>query len=684
MTRPIAERDDAHAGGAKVDRGLGSALLLLAGLALCVLAYLPGLDGGFLLDDWLHLPSLGAYGGVVDAPRLALYLTANGGDTLGRPLTLLSFLLDDNGWPSDAFAFKRTSLLLHLINGLLLTLLLLRLGARVGLDATLARRAAVLGALLWLLHPLFVSTTLYVIQRATILATAFLLLSMLAWDACWQAQVDGKLRRAGLLACGVLLAALAGALCKANGILTPVLLACTACLVYRPLQASLPVGSEAFAARIRRWTIELPAAASLAAVLLYSAWSVWLRTDANGWSWSGRVLSQPRALIEYLGLLLLPREASRGVFTDSFPLSSGLWHPPSTLGAMLLLAALGFAAWHWRRRPIVSLPIATFLAGHLLESGVINLEPYFEHRNYLPSVLLPWPLAIALLQPQGRLRAVRRSVAALLPLLLAGITFQRASTWSDERVMAALAGARFPTSQRVQLFLSSAEIAAGRSEDAIARLETALDAMPDKPLLAFNLIHASCVAGRSPEAGLARARHALRRAAGWGDRSIYAWLSQRIEPPALASCQGLQREQLVELLAAAADNPNLSHDRSAQQDLVALSAELALAAGQRPAGQALLERALALDPSPESCAWLAGRLARLADAAAGAEFVQRHDACDLGRRARGHGLGLLHTRILERHPEHDVLRQLLQPAPIAERAPARMPEVIKPQPASER
>lgn len=684
MKRSTAKRDDAHAGKARFGRGMGDALLLLAGTALCILAYLPGLEGGFLLDDWLHLPSLGAYGGVVDAPRLALYLTANGGDTLGRPLTLLSFLLDDNGWPSDAFAFKRTSLLLHLINGLLLTLLLFRLGARVGLDATLARRAAVLGALLWLLHPLFVSTTLYVIQRATILATAFLLLSMLAWDACWQAQVDGKLRRAWLPASGVLLAALAGALCKANGILTPVLLACTACLVYRPLQGSLPAGSEASAARIRRWTIELPAAASVVAILLYSAWSVLQRTDANGWSWSGRVMSQPRALVEYVGLLLLPREGSRGIFADSFPLSSGLWHPPSTLMAMLLLAALMFAAWHWRRRAIVSLPITTYLVGHVLESGVINLEPYFEHRNYLPSLLLPWPLAIALLQPQGRMRAVRRSIAAVLPLLLAAVTFQRSSTWSDEQVMASLAGARFPHSQRVQLFLSSAEIAAGRSDEAIARLGAALDAMPDKPLLAFNLIHASCVAGRPVEPGLARARHALQRVAGWGDRSIYAWLSQRIAQPALASCPGLQRERLVELLAAAADNPHLAHDRSAQQDLVALSAELALAAGQRPTGLALLERALALDPSPESCAWLAGRIAQLADAAASAEFVQRHDVCDLSRRTRGRGLGLLHTRMLEQHPEHDVLRQMLQPAPFAEPASARTPEVIQPQPPPER
>ncbi len=41
--------------------------------------------------------------------------------------------------------------------------------------------AAALGAGLWLLHPLFVSTTLYIVQREAMLPATFVLLGLLAW-----------------------------------------------------------------------------------------------------------------------------------------------------------------------------------------------------------------------------------------------------------------------------------------------------------------------------------------------------------------------------------------------------------------------------------------------------------------------------------------------------------------------
>src|SRR3546814_2781159 len=41
--------------------------------------------------------------------------------------------------------------------------------------------AAVVGAGMWLLHPLFVSTTLYIVQREAMLPATFTLLGSLAW-----------------------------------------------------------------------------------------------------------------------------------------------------------------------------------------------------------------------------------------------------------------------------------------------------------------------------------------------------------------------------------------------------------------------------------------------------------------------------------------------------------------------
>src|SRR5579859_1790245 len=102
----------------------------LLGVLLCIawFAYRPGLSGVFLFDDFANLPTLGAYGPVDNAAAFWRYLTSGNADPVGRPLALLSFLLDANNWPADAYAFKRDNVLLHLLNGALLALLLRRFG----------------------------------------------------------------------------------------------------------------------------------------------------------------------------------------------------------------------------------------------------------------------------------------------------------------------------------------------------------------------------------------------------------------------------------------------------------------------------------------------------------------------------------------------------------------------------
>src|SRR5882724_7676272 len=92
-------------------------ILAVAPLALMVFAYwalAPGLSGGFLFDDYVNLPALGAYGPVDNLRTFALYLTSGHGDPTGRPLAMLSFLLEANDWPAIAAPFLYTNVLLHL------------------------------------------------------------------------------------------------------------------------------------------------------------------------------------------------------------------------------------------------------------------------------------------------------------------------------------------------------------------------------------------------------------------------------------------------------------------------------------------------------------------------------------------------------------------------------------------
>src|SRR5690606_23461665 len=100
--------------------------------------------------------------------------------------------------------------------------LLVRLGRWLVSDTTRCRTAALLGAALWLLHPLLVSTTLYIVQREAMLPATCVLAGLLFWLHGRERLVTGHLR-SGLIwsVLGLGGFTMLGVLSKANGILLP-------------------------------------------------------------------------------------------------------------------------------------------------------------------------------------------------------------------------------------------------------------------------------------------------------------------------------------------------------------------------------------------------------------------------------------------------------------------------------
>jgi hypothetical protein len=218
---------------------------LAATIALTWWVYSPGLSGDFLFDDFGNLPVLGATGPVDNWATFWRYITSGNADPTGRPLPLLTFLIDAHNWPANPYPFKVTNVILHLINGALLAWVLWWLGKAIairhtsqndippalragplrsagGENARWPAIAALFGAGAWLLHPLLVSTTLYIVQREAMLAATFVLLGTLGWIASRGALVHGHVRRAlvGMALSAWFCTGLA-VLSKANGALFP-------------------------------------------------------------------------------------------------------------------------------------------------------------------------------------------------------------------------------------------------------------------------------------------------------------------------------------------------------------------------------------------------------------------------------------------------------------------------------
>lgn len=514
-------------------------LLLLAGAAA---AYWPGLRGDFLFDDYPNLAALGRYGGVRDWNTLLWYLTSGIADPTGRPVSMLSFLIDARTWPADPWTFKRTNLLLHLANAGLLYALLVALGRRLLWSVGHARAAALVATSLWLLHPLWVSTVLYVIQRQAMLAMFFALLGLLAWLSSTHAFESGRARLGwcwALLAmpvCGTL-----AVLSKANGALLPLLILALQVTVIARHEDASAVSDPVQARRAKRLLVELPAACVLLLLAVY-AYSGWQDGDASrGWTLGQRLLSQPRALFDYLHRLWIPGLEATGVFADAFPVSSNWQTPMTTLPATAGLLALVSAAWLSRKKlPAASAAVLFFVAGHAMESGPVMLELYFEHRNYLPAALMFWPLAHALLQA-GPARLARRLAAVACLLLCALITASQAQLWADPSRLSTIWAAQLPQSPRAQIYAASMERSHEDSNAAMRRLAPLVQAHPDNPLYVVNWMDLRCAAHDVSPEDLERTTRMF-AANHIGDDIVHQWLTSVATPGSTADCAGLTRQ----------------------------------------------------------------------------------------------------------------------------------------------
>lgn len=627
-------------------------MLSCAGLALpllALIAYWPGLHGNFLFDDFANLPALGATGPINNWPAFWRYITSGTADSIGRPLTLLTFLLDARDWPPDPFPFKRTNLILHLINGALLYALLTRLGSALGHDSRRNQVAALLGSALWLLHPLLVSTTLYIVQREAMLPATCTIVGLLVWLHGRTLFTRGKITSGltwSVLGLGGF--TLLGVLAKANGALLPVFALLIEVIVLAP-RHPVPDGGPR---RAHRFALSALGVVPAAAILAYLCWTGLSGILAGGlvgirsWSIGQRLLTEPRVLLDYLQLLWLPRPFSSGLFNDQYTASTSWWQPIATLPAMLaILGLIGLAWWQRKQYPAIALAILFYFAGQLLESTSIPLELYFEHRNYLPALLMFWPLGLWLADRRS-LRLLKYTLMLALPLGLAWMTHARAELWGNVHTQALLWAKINPESARAQTNAAQIEMQAGRPEAAILRLEKLLAKQPDQIQLAFNLIGARCMTGGIQATDLAAARAAMQGTPNTG--TLFAHWFDRTLPVALSGrCPGLTTQDLQELIDAGLQNPKLSA-AGPQQDLTYLRGRIALAQGQSDTALADFTHALDQQVRPGMALQAAATLGAAGYPAHGLRLLDHYETISGNTAKPGFGMPRLHAWVLER------------------------------------
>lgn len=487
-------------------------LLIYVAVVATVLAYWTGLKGPFLLDD---LPNLSPLQQWLDGGASSLELIlGNSSGALGRPVSMATLWFSAATGGLHPFPFKLGNLVIHVACGMVGWRLLKRLLSE---DPRLAAHANLVAALLaavWLLHPINVSTVLYAVQRMAQLSTLFALLSVWTYVVARRQLADGDSRAAVFklfLLFPFLL--LAGLFSKENAAVAPLL-----CLVVELAYfLRQPRGGKALPA-FHVLFLLLPAV--LAVLLLTIEPGRFLAYAERDFTLWERLLSQPRALIEYLGLMLWPRPGLMGVFADTFPHSTGLFSPITTLLSVLaLLSISAFAIAIRRQAPSVFAGWFFFLAAHSIESSIFPLELYFEHRNYLPGFglwlavagLLSWLSGKAGVPPatEGRV-ALAFAIAACLTF--AFMTWQQARIWRSQDAIVRQTLEHRPTSLRAILSLATTYVQSGRADEARALAQRLVDSpKPRHQLLGY--VHATtidCLRGHGGDLSL------LRKAEGTG------------------------------------------------------------------------------------------------------------------------------------------------------------------------
>ena len=429
--------------------------IMLLTVLLTVTVYFPGLAGDYVFDDRVNLLDNKRLDmEVLDYDSIKAASLSSGSGPLRRPVSMFSFALNRYFFGIHPYSHKVTNLVIHLLTGLALfalSQLLVRAYQQQSRGLRLSENSAywlpLVIAGLWLVHPLNLTSVLYIVQRMTSLAALFTVCALCTY-------VAGRLRmladRPGkwLILAGFFIFGGLAVFSKESALLLPLFM--------------LIIELTLFRFRDRHGRSDRFIVGLFVVILLLPACLVLLKTALNpNWILNGytvrsftlteRVLTEARVLMIYLKLTVMPTTSTLGLYQDHITLSRGLLSPPSTLYALLSLAGLfGGALALLKRQPLISLGILWFFCAHALESTLFSLEIAQEHRNYLADfgIILALSSAITLI-PMRKLGSVVRVMTPVLFLcMFAYTTWQRADQWSDNIKFAVFEAMHHPQSFR--------------------------------------------------------------------------------------------------------------------------------------------------------------------------------------------------------------------------------------------
>ena len=401
-------------------------LLFAALLILTFSIYQQGISGSFHFDDSNSLKGLLD---VNDTSTAIDYVFSGQAGPTGRPLSLATFLLHADAWPDNPAPFLLTNILIHILNGALLGWMVYSLMRLYRLRTLSPGFVALAVSAIWLLSPILASASLMVVQRMTLLSATFVLAGLVLYLKGRILSLERP--RAGyvIMSLGIGIGTLLATLAKENGVLLPVY---ALILELTLLQRSSGPVSRNFIVW-KRLFLYLPTLAITSYFVI--KWpSILDGYQHREFSLLERVLTEAQIQWDYLKLLILPKPHSFIPFYDNYPILSPEDGIASLVPALAWFAVLISALLLSRRAPLYTFAVFWYLLGHSLESTVIPLELYFEHRNYVPVIGPILALFLCLDYATLKQRGLVYTFTGAYILVIAFSLVQVTTLWGDPRL----------------------------------------------------------------------------------------------------------------------------------------------------------------------------------------------------------------------------------------------------------
>lgn len=428
-------------------------------LAFVAWIYWPGLTGPSVFDDGVNLMPLSSIDENLLYYRDIVFENKSG--PLGRPVSMLSFVFTQAFSSGSIWWFKYHNLLIHLLCGCLIFLFARQIFVIFNLAG--AVYAAFFTAAFWLVSPLFVSTVLYPVQRMAQLSTLFSLAALLCYTKFSIAILIRNIPRALFFLIGSLLFVFLSIFSKENGVVTLFLIGSIEVYVIGRL------GQVAIKSKLILTSIVLICSALVGffAVLHLSD-----NYSFRSFTLYERLLTEFRILWSYVQQLFIPDTNNMGLIHDDYPVSKSLFSPKTTFYsflAWLLVIATGVAAFFWRALHPVAFGFSFFILGHSIESTIVPLELYFEHRNYLPAVglIMIFTFYTAKLAQRVSSRYVYAVLWGVSFVVLSWKSAILIETWSNDRYLTIRYMTYHPESVRTQSRLANTYASLGRLDRAL-------------------------------------------------------------------------------------------------------------------------------------------------------------------------------------------------------------------------